>query len=273
MQYINDDRAAASAFLSDINRKVVRSRFSEVSAWQPDHITLAVVGGESVAMADLVVLGSGEAVNAGLLAKPGFGAYAVKALLQLKGRVAISHWQSTLTRPTAATVAISRRYFTQTFDQPAFELAGAMVEKYGHQNYLNPVPLLASDEFLKMSGLPRLKSWSDATRLQLLKAASRAGSISLTTPSGITLSLQDVTAIAFDLLSTPYDARQQFSRVVLSAMVAKHGHDPSALMGKMLKPDGSTPFLSALRDYVEADIPTGGVFEMEYDGAAHPFGA
>lgn len=260
LRYIDDDRSAASKFLSSINRKVVRSRFPDASAWKPDHISLALIDGEAVAMADLVVMGDREAANAGLLAKPGFGAYAVKALLHLKMRVGIPHWQSTLRFPTSATIAISRRFFTQTYDQAAFELAGKLIELYGQHNYLHPIPLVASNEFVKMAGLPPISSWDTNTKMQVLKAASLSGSLLLQTPSGIVLPLQDVTALAFDLLETPYDVRQQFSRMAISATAAMHGHDPSPLIGRILKPSGGAQFMAAIREFGTADISGGGHF-------------
>ena len=32
--------------------------------------------------------------------------------------------------------------------------------------------------------------------------------------------MQDMTALAFDLLETPYDVRQQFSRMIITTMAA-----------------------------------------------------
>lgn len=263
MFYIDDDREAASIFLSQINRKVVRSRFSESADWRPSFISIATVDGVPVAMADAVVLSDNEAVNAGLLAKPGYGAYALKALLHLKSRIDIPHWQSTLRVPTDATIAISRRYFTQTYDQATSELATKMVEIYGQHHYLHPIPLVASAEFLRLAGLPPLRAWNEGTKLQLLKTAGRPGLLSLRSPAGTVLPMQDIAAIAFDLLGTPYDDRQQFSRMMIASMAAAHGHDASVLIGKILKPGGGSQFVTAARSFADVDVPNGGIFSVE----------
>lgn len=263
MEFIDDDRSAAGSFLSGVNRKILRSRFSEGSAWTPDHIALAMKDGEPVAMADAIVLGDREAVNAGLLAKPCFGGYAIKALLHLKLRLGIPHWQSTLRVPTDATMAISRRYFTQTYDQATSELASKLVEIHGQQHYLHPVPLLASDKFLRMAGLPPIARWDGGTKLQVLKAAAVSNGFSLRAPAGQVLPIQDLTAIAFDLLRTPYEVRQQFGRMTITTMAAMHGHDPSALVGRMIKSGGGTQYMTAVREFAGADISSGGLFKVE----------
>lgn len=263
MIYIDDDRDAASVFLSKVNRKVIRSRFSEASVWKPDFITLAVVNDDVVAMADAVVLGNNEAVNAGLLAKPGFGGYALKALLHLKSRIGIAHWQSTLRVPTDSTIAISRRFFTQTYDQAASELATKMVEMYGQHNHLHPMPLVASAEFLRMAGLPPLRAWDEVSKLQLLKTAAMPGRTALRSPSGTILPMQDISALAFDLLNVPYDDRQQFSRMMIASMAAMHGHDPSPLIGRILRPGGGSHFMSSVQRFADVSIPEGGFFGVE----------
>jgi hypothetical protein len=267
ISYIDDDKEAASGFLSKINRKALKSRFSESSVWEPDFISLALADGVPVAMADAVVLGDNEALNAGLLAKPGYGAYAVKALLHLKSRIDIPHWQSTLRVPTDATITISRRHFTQTYDQATSELASKMVEIYGQHNYLHPIPLVASDEFLRMASLPALRAWDEGTKLQLLKTAAISAGIALRTPSGTVLPMQDVAALSFDLLKVPYDVRQQFSRMMITSIAAMHGHDPSPLIGRILKPGGGSEFMTAVRHYADADISGGGAFTVEHLGS------
>ena len=125
-------------------------------------------------MADAVILGDREVVNAGLLAKPVFGGYAVKALLHPKRRLAIPHWRSTLRTPTEPTMGISRRYFTQAYDQATSELASKMAEMHGR---ITSIPRAASRiERVPPDGwLAALGAWDGGARLQVLKTAALSG--------------------------------------------------------------------------------------------------
>ena len=114
-----------------------------------------------------------------------------------------------------------------------------------------------------MAGLPPLEAWDSGTRLQVLKAAALSGGLSLRAPAGQVLPMQDMIALAFDLLETPYDVRQQFSRMMIATMATMHGHDPSPLLGRIVKPGGGTQYMSEIRTLPGADISGGGLFKVE----------
>ena len=190
MDFVVDDEEALMSFIG--SRPTGEWRLSISDSWPPDHTVLAMAEGRVVALAYCVLFPEIHAADASLLAEPGYGAYAVRALLHLKGMGLASHWRSTLRAPTPATLAISRRYFNSTVDQGTWEISSKLHEIHGPQNSFHPTALVVSTSFLKDHGLPPLSKWTDAERAQLLAISVDPSRGTLTSPAGFDLRATEI---------------------------------------------------------------------------------
>lgn len=263
LSYTFDNRKSAHQFISSLDKKTVKARFSSVADWRPDHLALVSVDSEVVAMADCSMTADGRAANCGIVARPGKGAYALTALSRLKKHVGVSHWFATLREPSTSTLAIARRHVDEVYDQGAWEISNDLAKRYGPQQHLRPLALTTTERFLKLAGLPRLSSLDAVSRQQILKAASPQGGVVLRSPSGLDIGSPMAIGMAFDLLDTPMSDRQHFARMMLLMMAGAHGlninskfagkfADPTAMMrtGKAIDAAGAMP------------LPAGGVFSL-----------
>lgn len=257
MDFIVDDEQAVMSFIG--SRKAAGQRSSISGSWPPDRTVLAVAEGRVVALAHCVLFPDIHACDASLLAEPGYGAYAVKALLHLKGMGIASHWRSTLRVPTPATLAISRRYFDSTLDQATWEISSKLRETHGPQNPFHPTALVTSTSFLKGHGLPLLSKWTDAERSQLLAISVDPSRGALTSPAGFDLHATEIMALAFDLLDVPVDVRQHLTRIMLLCSAAAHGHDVASLVGEHVRTEALGTFYSLNAPYRGKD-PSAGLF-------------
>lgn len=256
MNFIVDDDEAVMSFMA--SRKVAGQRFSASGRWPPDRTVLAVVDGRAVALAHCVLFPETHAADASLLAEPGYGAYAVKALLHLKGMGLAGHWRSTLREPTPATMAISRVYFDTTLDEATWKISSRLLEVQGTQ-YLRPTPLVASASFLKAHGLPVLSKWTDAERSQLLAISADPSCGALTSPAGFDLHSTEIMVLAFELLDVPVDVRQHVTRIMLLGLAAAHGHDVVPLVTEKVRTEALGVFHSLNAPY-GGQNPSAGLF-------------
>ena len=257
MDFIVDDEQAVMSFLGC--RRAAGQRFSIGGNWPPDHTVLAVAQGRVVALAYCVLFPEIHAADASLLAEPGYGAYAVKALLHLKGMGFASYWQSTLRAPTPATLAISRRYFDSTLDQATWEISSKLQEVHGSQNPVHPTALVASTSFLKGHGLPLLSKWTDAERSQLLAISVDPSRGALTSPAGFDLRATEIMTLAFELLDVSAEDRQHVTRILLLCAAAAQGHDMAPLVGEHVRIEALSAFYSLNAPYRDKD-PSAGLF-------------
>jgi hypothetical protein len=265
MDFIVDDQEAVMSFIG--SRKAAGQRLSISGSLPPDRTVLAVAEGRVVALAHCVVFPEIHAADASLLAEPGYGAYAVKALLHLKGMGLASHWQSTLRAPTPATMAISRRYFDSTLDQATWEISSKLLATRGPQNPLHPAALVASTSFLKCHGLPLLSKWTDAERSQLLAISVDPSRGALTSPAGFDLHATEIMTLAFELLDVPAEVRQHVTRIMLLCSAAAHGHEVAPLMGEQVRTEALGAFYSLNAPYRSTD-PSAGLFGFRVLDAA-----
>ncbi|WPJ67976.1 hypothetical protein AUSSIE_53 [Sinorhizobium phage Aussie] len=257
-----DNRKAANQFISSLDKKTRNARFSSAADWRPRHLALAAVDNHVVAMADCSLTDDGLAANGSLVARPGYGAYAVAALLKLKKHVKVPYWFATLREPTPATIAVSRRHFDEVFDQGAWELSNELMLRYGKEQHFRPFPLATTDRFLKLAGLPKLKDLDEASRHQVFQAASPEGGISLISPNGFDIGASGALGIAFDLLSTSMKDRQNFARIMLLGMAAMHGHRlDGAPVKKVADPSALGRVAQAL-EQARAPALAGGIFQI-----------
>lgn len=257
MEFIVNDEQAVMSFIA--SRKVTPQPFSVSGCWPPDHTVLAVAEGRVVALAHCVLFPEIHAADASVLAEPGYGAYAVKALLHLKGMGLASHWRSTLRTPTPSTMAISRRYFDSTLDEATWDISSKLLAIRGHQNGFRPTPLVASTSFLKRHGLPLLSKWTDAERSQLLAISSEPSRGTLTSPAGFDLHANEILTLAFELLDVPSDVRQHVTRIMLLCAAATHGHDVVPLVREPVRTEALGVFCSLIAPY-RGQNPSAGLF-------------
>ncbi|KAB0264733.1 hypothetical protein [Microvirga brassicacearum] len=263
MAYILDDISAAREFVSSLNRKIVRKRFS-TGHWEPHHVVLVTRDGQVVAMADCVVSDDGHAANGSLLARSGFGANAIAALLRMKQHVPVGHWQSTLRVPTPSTVGISRRYFDATFDQGAWEISNELMKVHGSQHHLQPTPIIVSSAFLKAAGIPQLHRMDAASRAQLLRAAAEPSRATIRVPNGSVLGATDLMSLAFELLDLPMQVRQNVSRAMLISLAVAHGHNiDMRTVNTLVRSDAMPIFFNAVSRAISLDDQAGGIFTVE----------
>lgn len=257
MDFIVDDEEAVVSFVA--SRKLAGQRFSTSGRWPPDRNVLAVREGRVVALAHCVLFPETHAADASLLAEPGYGAYAVKALLHLKGMGLASHWQSTLRAPTPATMAISRRYLDSTLDEATWEISSKLLQIHGTASPLRPTPLVASASLLKAHGLPSLSKWTDAERSQLLSISADPSRGALTSPAGFDLHATEIMVLAFELLDVPVDVRQHVTRIMLLGVAAAHGHEVTPLVGEHVRTDALRAFYLLNAPY-RGKNPSAGLF-------------
>ena len=257
MDFIVNDEQAVMSFIG--SRKATAQRFAISGSWPPDRTVLAVAEGRVVALAHCVLFPENHAADASLLAEPGYGAYAVKALLHLKGMGLASHWQSTLRTPTPSTMAISRRYFDSTLDEATRDISSKLLAIPGHLNGFHPTSLVASTSFLKGHGLPLLSKWTDAERSQLLAISSEPSRGTLTSPAGFDLHATEILTLAFELLNVPPDVRQHVTRIMLLCAAATHGHDVVPLVREPVRTEALGVFCSLNAPY-RGKSPNAGLF-------------
>lgn len=255
MDFIVDDEEAVMSFVA--SREVAGQRFSVNGRRPPDRSVLAVIEGRAVALAHCVLFPETHAADASLLAEPGYGAYAVKAFLHLKGMGFASHWRSTLRDPTPATMAISRVYFDTTLDEATWEISRKLSEIQGIQKLFHPTALVASTSFLKGHGLPPLSKWTDAQRSQLLAISAEPSRGILTSPAGFDLRATEIMTLAFELLEVPADVRQHMTRILLICEAATNGHDVAPLAGEQVRTDALGVFCSLSAAYRGKDLSVG----------------
>ena len=255
MDFIVDDEEAVTSFIG--SRKAAGQRLSHSGSWPLNRTVLAVAEGRVVALAHCVLFPENHAADASLLAEPGYGAHAVKALLHLKGMGIASHWRSTLRAPTPATLAISRRYFDSTLDQATWEISSKLQEIHGPQKLFHPTALVASTSFLKGHGLPPLSKWTDAQRSQLLAISAEPSRGVLTSPAGLDLRATEIMTLAFELLEVPADVRQHVTRILLICAAATQGHDVAPLAGEHVRTEALGVFCSLNAAYRGNDLSVG----------------
>lgn len=261
IDFIIDDEAAARQFVKSLGERIVSLRFSDYANWAPDHTVLATINGKAVALADAIVTVPGEAAEFGLIARPRCGAYAIRALLQLKKQVPMRYWSTSLNKPTPATVAISRRFATVTFDHFSLQIAGAIVERCGERPEAEPMVLFPSTECLRSRHLPPLSRWNDATKSQVLFAAQNVSQYVLRDPNGGAFG-QDLFGFAADILDISMKARQTFSRLTMLAKAEMFGLpvDPKRF-GPILPPNRLNEILGALMS-ARVGPMTGGILDL-----------
>jgi hypothetical protein len=262
--FIIDDLSAAQKFISTLNRKIVRQRFSTYQDWKPDHIVLAIKNNEVVAMADYVLSDNKNGANGSLLARPGFGGHSIVALQKLKRLVKVDFWQSTLRSPTDATCAISRRFFDVTHDQGAWEISNALVLMHGVHSHLHPTPLVASNSFLKKHGIPPLNKFSPRIKKPNNDGRARALWVGHTNSEWRFLPAHYLITLAFELLGLPMRVRQEVSRLMLIALATLHGHRPHPdAVKRHMGADSMSVFFRAVSEYAEICDGSGSIFSVE----------
>lgn len=246
--FICDDYAAAKEFVLSINRKIFRQRFSVFEHWKPDHLTLVLRNNEPVALADCKLSSDGHAANASLVAKQGFGAYALIGLSQLKKRVGDLFWVSTLRAPSPATVAISRRYFHETYDEGAWEISNELTSLHGPLQVSCPIPILMSERLQKEFSLSAVSNVAYADRKQLADAMLAPALHQFRNMAGDIVPPIFAMAYGFEVFDVPMRVRQHVTRCTLLAVGMSLGHQISREgFGKL----ADLKLAATLTDYVK----------------------
>jgi len=214
IDFIIDDEVAARQFVRSLGKRIISERFRDYANWAPTHTVLTTIDGKAVALADAIVAIPGEAAEFGLIARPRCGAYAIRALQRLKQLAPTRYWSTSLNKPTAATVAISRRFAAVTFDHFSLQIAGVITERCGARPEAEPMVLFPSAQNLRARGLPPLSHWNAATKSQVIFTAQNISQYVLRDPTGGAFG-QDLFGFAADILDIPISARQIFSRVTM----------------------------------------------------------
>lgn len=268
--FLVDDFDAARRFVAGLPSKVSDARFASdmftgtPANWNPDHVVLVVQDGVPLALADCILGANGAVANASIVALPNCGGYGLRALLHMKTLLPVEHWESTLNKPTKATVAISRRYFDTTYDQAAWDISRALMRRHGLQTWAAPAPLLLSATAAKRVGVASIQKLDAASRSQVLHCALSPMERQLVGPNGVPLDRQDLMGLTFDVLSLRMLNRQQVSRLLLIMLAKAHGHDtPMNVLKRLANPKGVSEFHKELQ--AQADrMPCvgGGVFKI-----------
>lgn len=254
LEFIEDDFDVANEFVRKLPAKIRSERFSldivtnKPIRWTPTHVVLAVVDGKVVAMADALYADGNKAANGSLVALRGHGALALRAFFHLKNVFPAGFWESCLRDPTPSTMAISRKFFDMTFDQGTWEVHQELMRQLGTDIPLAPAPILASNNHLKLLGLPPISQIPMALKREIISAAL---SISPSNPpviSGKPMDAQSLIALSFDIIDASYKVRQYVTRLLIVGMGALAGQigDPAATK-RIVKPR----FLSKYREGLE----------------------
>ena len=246
IEYVYDDATASKAFVLSLKLKVIRERFSSLQHWNPDNCALVLLGGKPVALADCNRSEDGLGAICGLIARPGFGGYAVNALSALKRHTQLQHWAAAVRAPNPAVFGIARRYLDELYDQGAWEISNELMLKHGALGHLRPTPLVISTFHLRHLQLPPIKVWNSATRRQLLEAARSPGTVNLVAPSGDNLGPLMMT-LAFELANTAGLVRQNMTRTLMFMMMAMNGIQvPDKMARKFISPSAPGDFQQSI---------------------------
>lgn len=226
-EFILDDSRAARGFARSLPRKVKESRFvvdrrtREPHNWTPTHVVLARFRGQTVAMADALFSEVGSAANAALVSLPGYGALALRCLVRLQQTFHADHWEASLRSPTAATVAIGRRYFDAVHDQTAWQMGQETAARFGLHAGFNPTPLFMTARTLRKYGLKSIADIDPETRGKIFELARLPTGDTLISPTGEELHYSDAVSLSFDLLDAPMSARQDAVRFAAAMLMAR----------------------------------------------------
>lgn len=252
-----DEFDAARKFVLSLKLKTIRQRFASVQDWNPHHCALVYLDGRPVALADCMVTGDRAAAICGLIAKPGFGAFALRALFALKRHTALGYWVATVRTPSNSVIAIGRCHLDELYDQGAWEISNEIMQRIGPSPTLSPIPLVLSRSMLRNLKLPPISHWSDRTKLQVLDAAIAPGSANLIAPSGDALGQLLVTA-AFEVAGIPFDVRQNMVRMIMVSTAAMHWRSPSPIaLRKLLSQSAIADFQHGVLS-ARSSLRTGG---------------
>ncbi|XUY27609.1 hypothetical protein RMR21_004410 [Agrobacterium sp. rho-8.1] len=263
VEFIHDDYDLAKKFVLSLPPKIQRERFANFKKWTPERVVIAKLDHRIVAMADAIVTIDDSAANVSLLARPEFGAYAIRAMHELRRRLDGRALFSTLHHPKPSTIAISRRFFDEVFDQGAWEMSSHLIKTYGQDRFFLPPPMAVTDRFMKAVGLPRVSLLNEGSRQQVLRVAKNPAKAILKTPTGFIFDGPHLMALAFDVVDLPMKHRQSITRMNLLSMTAAKGLSVSPeMVGKVVDPRSLGQFLDHVkaRD-VEGDLS--GCFEIE----------
>jgi len=257
IEYLYDDVGASKAFVLSLKLRVIRERFSSLQDWSPDNCALVLVAGRPVALADCTRSEDGLGAICGLIARPGFGGYAIRALSALKRHTQLRHWTAAVRAPHPAVFAIARRYLDELYDQGAWEVSNELMLKHGPLGHLRPTPLVISTFHLRHLQLPPIKDWSTASRRQLLEAALSPGTVNLVAPSGDNLGPLMMT-LAFELANTTGSVRQNMTRTLMFMMMAMNGIPvPDKMARKFISPSAPGDFQRSI-DVALASLDSSG---------------
>ncbi len=226
-EFVSDDYKASREFVLSLNRKIFRQRFSSLKNWEPDHLSLVIYRGEPVALADCMLASGGRSANASLVAKQGFGAAALAGLSHLKKSVGDLLWFSTLRAPTPATIAISRRYFHETYDQDAWDISNEIVSRHGPVEGSRPMPILMNERLRRELGLSAFGDLSRADRNELANAMQAPQQHQFNNSIGQVVPPIFTMAYGFDVFDVPMRVRQQVTRCASLFVAMSLGHQIS----------------------------------------------
>lgn len=252
------DRKEALRFISSLDRRTIKARFSSLEHWRTDHVSIVYLNGHAVAMADAIDTADGRGATASLIARPGYGAYAVHALVYLQRQVRREIWFSTLREPTAATLAISRRYFDLVYDQGAWELYEHLAKNSPVFQRVRPTPIATTRRMLSEFGLPPIDQFTSELRREVLSSALVMDpNRPWRAPNGQIAGV-GLMPIIFDLIDFNFRDRQLVTRFTMIALAAQFGHDVDTdLAGKIADPTAFARFNDAIRFALSEELSPG----------------
>ncbi|MBP2538149.1 hypothetical protein J2768_000547 [Agrobacterium tumefaciens] len=263
LEYIFDNHELAKKFVNSLPPKTQRERFRNFREWTPERVALIKIDGRLVAMADAIVTVDNKAANVSLVSRPGFGAYAIYAMLALKKRLDGRNLFSTVTKPTPPTIAISRRFFHEVFDQGAWEMSSHLIKTFGPDNIFFPTPIAVTDKFMASVGLPSVEKLDERSRNQIISVAKDPSKAKLKTPDDFVLDGPHLMALAFDVLNLPMKHRQSITRLNIATMAAAKGVSVAPeLLQKIADPKSLSIFTNLLNAQRTGE-PEDGCFVVE----------
>lgn len=267
--FIIDDEVAARRFVLSLGNRIFNQRFNDYKSWKPSHTIIALAHGKPVALADAVVAVPGEAAEFSLIARPNFGGHAIKAMLRLKKHVPTRYWSTSLNKPSAATVAISRRFADVTFDRFSLQLAEEISKIYGERPEFEPIVLFPSVNNLLARQIPPMRLWNTASKSQILLAAQNPHKLSIEDPSGGLLG-KDLLGFASDILNIPISARQTFSRILMFGTAAMMGFPINPKKFGPLIPERNMSLVLEPLMNASPGATSGGIFKIYPNDAKIP---
>jgi hypothetical protein len=269
VDFVFDSLPKARKFVEELPSDIRASRFAsdlltgKEATWKPNRCVLVLVDNRVVALADCIISDDNKSANGSLVALPSYGAHALLGLLKLKKVVGIPHWQSTLNNPTAATIAISTRYFDATYDGAAWDIHQEIIKKFGREVKIGPMPILVSRTNLKLFDLPRVETFSNDSCQQILFASNNIQEVSLWTRKGKELDAGTVFALTNEVAGIPMRTRQEVTRMFLLMAASMYKFKiEQKTVDLLINQETISKFTSMIRSKAPIKKPNEGLFVL-----------